>query len=201
MKNFIVSLLVVTATVASTSSAAIIVFTNQTNYDNYASESGATLSTETFESFNGYYTNPLVGSTGDVTWSASAFGGIDVGTVGSSHALSAFLPVPLTLSFSGAAVQGVSGNVYGTDSNFDVVPCIIRVSMQDGTLFIGIISSKTAFLGFYSTGSAMTEITASSPLSFGLVYPTVDNLTFAVVPAPGAIALLGIVGFARRRRR
>jgi hypothetical protein len=33
------------------------------------------------------------------------------------------------------------------------------------------------------------------------VYPTVDNLGFAYVPAPGAIALLGLAGLAGSRRR
>jgi MYXO-CTERM domain-containing protein len=33
-----------------------------------------------------------------------------------------------------------------------------------------------------------------------VTHATVDNLYFATVPAPGAIALIGLAGFAARRR-
>jgi hypothetical protein len=34
----------------------------------------------------------------------------------------------------------------------------------------------------------------------GDVYPTANNLYFAAVPAPGAIALIGLAGLSARRR-
>ncbi len=192
------------AVVATTSSAAIIVFTNEFVWDNYATASDAAMYTETFESYNGFYGSPLAGSIGGVNWSAAAPGGIFVGAVGSSQALSTNAPEPMTISFTGLAVQGVAGNIYGTDINFNVVPSIVQLSMQDGTSYIGFVDSATAFVGFYSTTSAITAITISAqPLPGGTndVFATFDNMTFAVVPAPSAIALLGLAGLAGRRRR
>ena len=204
MKNFAIPSLVVAAAIASSSSATIIVFTNESDWDNFAAGNGAAMFTETFETYNGFYSNPLTGSTGGVDWAATATGGIFVGAVGTSQALSTNNPVPMTLNFSGGSVvQGISGNLYATDSSFNVVASIVRLSLQDGTSYVGYIDSATAFLGFFSTTSAITsiEITAQ-PLAGGPlnVYPTFDNMTFAV-PAPGAIALLGLAGFAGRRRR
>ena len=203
LKNFAIPSLIVASAIASSSSATIIVFTNESDWDNFAAGNGAAMFTETFETYNGFYASPLTGSMGGVNWAANAAGGIFVGAVGTSQALSTNNPVPMTLSFTGATVQGVSGNLYATDSSFNVVASIVRLSLQDGTSYVGYIDSATAFLGFFSTTSAITsiEITAQ-PLAGGPlnVYPTFDNMTFAV-PAPGAIALLGLAGFAGRRRR
>jgi hypothetical protein len=204
MQKFVLTSLVAAASVASTSSAAIIVFTNEFVWDSYAAGNDAGLFTENFETYNGFYASPLTGSMGGVNWSANAVGGLYVGAVGSSQALSTNNPVPMTISFSGAPVSGVSGNIYGTDINFNVVPSIVQLSLQDGTSYIGFIDSATAFVGFYSTGAAITAVTISAqPLPGGTnsVYATFDNMTFAVVPAPGAIALLGLAGLAGRRRR
>jgi len=204
MKKFLVPSLVAAAAVASTSSAAIIVFTNEFVWDSYATANDAPQVTETFDSYNGFYASPLTGSIGGVDWTANATGGLFVGAVGSSQALSTNQPTPMTISFSGASsVIGVAGNIYGTDINFNVVPSIVQLSLQDGTSYIGFIDSATAFVGFYSTGAAITSITISAqPLPGGSnnVYATFDNMTFAI-PAPGAIALLGLAGLAGRRRR
>lgn len=203
MQKFVLSSLIASAAIASTSSAAIIVFTNEFVWDNYANNDGSPQFTETFESYNGFYPSPLTGSTGGVNWSANATGGLYVGAVGTSKALSTNNPAPMTITFSGEAVRGVAGNIYGTDINFNVVPSIIQLSLQDGTSYIGFVDQATAFVGFYSTGAAIASITISAqPLPGGTndVYATFDNMTFAI-PAPGALALLGLAGLAGRRRR
>lgn len=204
MKNLATCAVLAAASVATVSSASIIVFTNEFVWDNYATANDAAMFTETFESYNGFYGSPLTGSMGGVNWSAAATGGIYVGAVGSSQALSTNNPVPMTISFTGAPVSGVAGNIYGTDVNFNVVPSIVQLSLQDGTTYIGFVDAATAFVGFYSTGAAITSVTISAqPLPGGTnqVYPTFDNMTFAVVPAPGALALLGLAGLGSRRRR
>lgn len=204
MQKFVLSALVASAAVASTSSAAIIVFTNEFVWDSYAAGNDAAMTTETFESYNGFYSGGISSSMGGVNWSATASGGLYVGAVGTSKALSTNNPGPMTISFSGSPLTGVAGNIFGTDINFAVVPSIVQLSLQDGTTYIGFVDAATAFVGFYSTGAAITGITISAqPLPGGTnaVYPTFDNMTFAVVPAPGAIALLGLAGLAGRRRR
>jgi len=185
------------------SSAAMVTFTNSALWNYYATLSGASTLTENFNSYSGFYGSPLSGSISGVNWSAAASGGLYVGVVGGSAALSTNNPEPMTISFSGTAVRGVSGNIYGTDINFNVVPSIVQLSLQDGTSYIAFIDSATAYAGFYSTGAAITSITISAqPLPGGTtaVYPTFDNLSVAV-PAPGVLALVGLAGLAGRRRR
>ena len=203
MQKFVLSSLIATAAITASSSAAVIVFTNEFVWDAYANNDGSPQFTETFESYNGFYASPLTGSTGGVNWSANATGGIYVGAVGTSKALSTNNPTPMTITFSGQSVRGVAGNIFGTDINFTVVPSIVQLSLQDGTSYIGFVDQATAFVGFYSTGAAITSMTISAqPLPGGTnaVYPTFDNMTFAV-PAPGAFALLGLAGLAGSRRR
>lgn len=203
MLKFALAGMAATAVFASSASAAIIVFTNEFVWDNYALANDASTATENFEGFNGFYAG-LNGSTAGVNWSAAATGGIFVGPSAGSQVLSTNNPAPMTISFGGLAVQGVAGNVFGTDINFNVVPSIVQLSLQDGTSYIGFVDAATAFVGFYSSGAAITGITISAqPLPGGsnAVYPSFDNMTFAVVPAPGALALVGLAGLASSRRR
>jgi MprA protease rhombosortase-interaction domain-containing protein len=189
--------------VTSMSSAALMSFTGVEAFNLATSAIGATQYIENFDDLSGYYSNPLSGTMGGVTWSASAFGGLFVGQVDSNAALSTALAVPLTIDFSGNDVRALSGNFFGTNQGFTVVASFVKITLLDGTSHTGYINtnSSTAFLGFYSTNSAITRITISLPIAFGFAYPTVDNLTIAVIPAPSALALIGLAGFSRRRRR
>ena len=203
MQKFALASLAAAAAITASSSAAIIVFTNQFVWNSYANSDSAPQFTENFESYSGYYATSVTGSQGGVNWTATAPGGLYVGAVNSSQALSSNNPAPLTLNFSGGTVKGIAGNVFGTDINFNVVPSIVQLSLQDGTTYIGFIDQATAFVGFYSTGAAISAITISAqPLPGGTnaVYPTFDNMIFAV-PAPGALALVGLAGLAGSRRR
>ena len=112
----------------------------------------------------------------------------------------------MTISFSGSGVSvyGVSGNFFATDASSNVVPSLVLVSLNDGTSYLNLIDTATVFVGFVSTGAAISSISVSAqPLSGGnpTVFPTMDNLGLAYVPAPGAIALLGLAGLVARRRR
>jgi len=203
MQKFVLSSLVAAASIASTSSAGIIVFTNEFVWDSFATGNDAAQFTETFESYNGFYASPLTGSTGGVNWSANATGGLYVGAVGTSKALSTNNPAPMTITFSGEAVRGIAGNIFGTDINFNIVPSIVQVTLSNGASFIGFTSSANDFIGFYSTDAAITSMTITKTgTGAGAVFPTVDNLYFAVpIPAPGAAALIGLLVSGRRVRR
>jgi hypothetical protein len=103
------------------------------------------------------------------------------------------------------SVQGVAGNFFATDQVFNVLPAIIGVQLADGSSYIGYAATAADFVGFYSTGASISSISISvaGNLPAGTNFATVDNLYFAVVPAPGAIALLGVAGLvsgARKRR-
>ena len=108
----------------------------------------------------------------------------------------------LTFDFSapGLSIQAVGGNFFATDSSFNVVPAIVAVQLDDGTSYVNLMTLESSFVGFISTGAAISSITLSLPLASDL-YPTVDRMVFGVVPAPGAIALLGLAGFVGLRRR
>jgi hypothetical protein len=112
-------------------------------------------------------------------------------------------PVTLTFALS-PSVQGVAGNFFGTDDSFGIVPAIVGVQLADGSSYIGYAASAADFVGFYSTGAAISSISVSASNVSGTnnIFATVDNLYFAV-PAPGALALIGVAGLvgARRARR
>lgn len=189
---------------AQSASGAIITFSQQFVWEFYSQNQGAALSLETFNSYSGFYTNPLTGSVGGVNWSATASGGLFVGAVGGSPALSTINPTTLALSFAGAPLQGVGGRFFATNVTFNVVPAIVTLALQDGSSFVGLVTDAAAFTGFYSTGAAITSISIAAqapPGGSGDVFPAVDDLRFAVIPAPGAIALLGVAGLVGFRRR
>ena len=85
-----------------------------------------------------------------------------------------------------------------------IVPAVIGVRLADGSSYVGYAASATDFVGFYSTGAAISSISVSVSNVSGTdnIFATVDNLYFAV-PAPGALALIGVAGLiggARKRR-
>ncbi|MEY4181932.1 MAG: hypothetical protein RLZZ217_558 [Planctomycetota bacterium] len=99
-------------------------------------------------------------------------------------------------------MQGVGGNIFGTDISFSVVPCIIQVTLADGTSYVNFATTAADFVGFYSTGAAIAGMSIQTTATgSGAVYATVDNLYFTVVPAPGSLALLAVAGLGSRGRR
>ncbi|MDI9404455.1 MAG: hypothetical protein QM516_11335 [Limnohabitans sp.] len=181
----------------STAQAAIITFTQQNVWEGYSVFQGKTVITETFNGISdGFYASPYSGTTGPVNWTASANGGIYV----QSGFFSTNNPETLNFDF-GAGVAGVAGNFFATDINFNVVPAFVYLTLNDGTSYLGYIDSQSAYTGFYSTGALITGLQIQATQPGGTVYPTVDNMQFAVVPAPSALALLALAGAARRRRR
>jgi hypothetical protein len=191
----------VAAVGAQQASAAITVFSSKPLYDIQTASLSQTI--ETFDSMSGSYTSPLVGVTGDVTWSAVSASGFEI----SGGQMSTAMPGAMTISFVGPpSVYGVYGNFFGTDVNGNVAPSLVFVSLADGTGSLLFVNDPTTFFGFYSDGAAITSISVSAtsfPTGAPTVRATVDNLGFSyVIPSPGAMALLGAAGlFGIRRRR
>ena len=185
---------------SSVASAALYVSPNEGIYDTLVASIGCTSYTETFGSTpTGFLASGYSSSTGPVNWSATATGGLYVqaGLFSTNNAGQA-----LTFDFSapGLNVQAVGGNFFATDVSFNVVPAVVVVLLDDGTSYVNLMTLESSFVGFISTGAAISSITLSLPLASDL-YPTVDRMVFGVVPAPGAIALLGLAGFVGLRRR
>ena len=181
-------------------SAAMVTFTNNTLWSGFSAAQGKTVATESFDSYNGFYLNGLTGNAGGIQWTASAPGELYAGS-GFMSTNSAEALLTFTLSPS---VQGVAGNFFATDASFNVLPAIIGVTLADGSSYLGYAATAADFVGFYSTGAAISSISISvaGNLPAGTNFATVNNLYFAV-PAPGAIALIGVAGLigGTRKRR
>ncbi len=190
-----------TVVMTQAASAAMVTFTNSTLWNGFSASQGASVVTENFNSYDGFYDNGLTGTAGGIQWTASAPGDL---YAGSGYMSTNNASATLTFSLS-PSVQGVAGNFFGTNQVFGIVPAIIGVELADGSSYVGYAASAADFVGFFSTGAAIASISVSASNVAGTdsIYATVDNLYFAVVPAPGAIALLGVAGLvsgARKRR-
>ena len=188
------------AMLASVASAAIGTYSNFTDWQQDVVALGSSVGTETFNSYNGFYANPLTGSVGGINWSATATGGLFC----SSGYFSTNNPVAATFTFA-PGVMSVGANIFGTDSNFNIVAARITVTLADGSSYIASTSVSTDFVGFISNGAAISTLTMNAVGAPGShVYVTADNMYFGVVgvvPAPGAVALIGLAGLVASRRR
>ena len=189
-----------TVVMTQAASAAMVTFTNSMLWNGFSAAQGSSVVTENFNAYNGFYANGLTGNVGGIQWTASAPGDL---FAGSGFMSTNFAEALLTFNLS-PSVQGVAGNFFATDLNFNILPAIIGVQLADGSAYVGYAASAADFVGFYSTGAAIASISISvaGNLPANTNFATVDNLYFAV-PAPGAIALLGVAGLvsgARKRR-
>ena len=195
------SALAISVVMTQAASAAMVTFTNNTLWTNFAASQGnSAVATETFDSYNGFYLNGLTGNAGGIQWTASAPGELYAGS-GYMSTNQADALLTFTLSPS---VQGVAGNFFSTDASFNIIPAIIGVQLADGSAYVGNATSLSDFVGFYSTGASIStiSITVAGNLPAGTNFATVNNLYFAV-PAPGAVALIGLAGLiggSRKRR-
>jgi hypothetical protein len=199
MKSVSAVALVASALVASSASAGIVVYSNQSIWNARVATDGLVVETETFNSIaDGYRPAPFAGSTASVNWSAFADGGLYV----QGGVFSTEFPDPLTFTFT-PGVRAVGGNFFGVDAEFANAAVFFSVLLSDGTSYEGEASSPASFTGFRSTTAATIAsltINVENAVGTDAVYPSVDNLYFGV-PAPGAVALLGVAGLVGSRRR
>jgi hypothetical protein len=199
MKSVSAVALVASALVASSASAGIVVYSNQSIWNARVATDGLVVETETFNSIaDGYRPAPFAGSTASVNWSAFADGGLYV----QDGVFSTEFPDPLTFTFT-PGVRAVGGNFFGVDAEFANAAVFFSVLLSDGTSYEGEASSPASFTGFRSTTAATIAsltINVENAVGTAAVYPSVDNLYFGV-PAPGAVALLGVAGLVGSRRR
>jgi hypothetical protein len=134
--------------------------------------------TETFNSYDGFLNNGLTSNAGGIQWTASAPGGLFAG-VGFMSTYNAEALLTFTLLPS---VQGIGGNFFASDYEFNILPAIIGVQLADGLAYMYNTSSLADFIGFYSTGASISSISISvvGNLPPSTNYATVDNLCFVV---------------------
>ena len=195
MKSSIFGAALLCGAISSSVSAAITTYSNLAYWGEDVVAAGESVAIETFNSYNGFYSNPLTGSVGGINWSATATGGLFCQT----GYFSTNNPVPATFTFA-PGVMSVGANIFGTNSNFDILPARITVTLADGSSYIASTSVPTDFVGFISNGAAISSLTMNA-VGSGNVYVTADNMYFGVVPAPGSVALLACAGLSATRRR
>jgi len=189
---------------SSIASGAIVVLNSRTTWNAYVGFHGATVAEEDFESFTDGFAASATGTAGGTMWTANATAGLYFGQVNvpPGHQVISTNNSNEALNFTFApGVQGIGGEMFGTNLNFGVVLARITVTLADGTSYVNDQTSATAFVGFYSDGATISSISVAT--STPNTYATVDNLYFATVPAPGALALIslaGVVGGRSRRR-
>jgi MYXO-CTERM domain-containing protein len=65
-----------------------------------------------------------------------------------------------------------------------------------------VVSNTTTFSGFASDGVNITSLEVSRVGALGAgTFVASSGFVMGVVPAPGAVALIGLAGFMARRRR
>ena len=183
---------------ASAATAGVTVTNSQALWNYRVTSGGQTVGTETFNTYSGFDAGPITGTLGNTFWTVSAPGGLyaDFGMMSTNNPYS-------TLSFTfSPGVRAVAGNIFGTDTGFNIVPTIVNVTLSDGTAYEGFTTSASDFIGFYSTTANISSlsITVADPASSSFIFSTIDNLYLAI-PSPGAAALIGLAGLASRRRR
>ena len=203
LKNYSLTLLTISACsasamLASGASAAIATYSSFSFWQQDVVAAGSSVATETFNSYNdGFYASPLTGSTGGISWSATATNGLFV----QGGLFSTNNPVAATFTFA-PGVMSVGANIFGTNNSFISLPARITVTLADGSSYIASTSGPTDFVGFISNGAAISSLTmAASDTAPGDIYVTADNMYFGVVPAPGSLALLASAGLSATRRR
>jgi hypothetical protein len=108
----------------------------------------------------------------------------------------------ILIEFTSGNVTAVGGNFWSTDINFFPFAADVTLDLSDGTSVTFFSTSANDFRGFTSD-QVITSMTidAVDPVA-GPAWSTLDNLYVGVaVPAPGAVALLGLGGLAAARRR
>jgi hypothetical protein len=181
MKNTILidSILVCFATLgmSSIASGALVVINSRAAWDMFVAAQRAPVATETFNAYNGFYGNVLTGNAGGIQWTASSPGNLYAG----SGFMSTNSPEALLTFTLSPSVQGVAGNFFAIDASFSILPAIIGVTLADGSSYVGFEASPPDFVGFYSTGAAISSISVSvaGNLPAGTNFVTVDNLYFA----------------------
>ncbi|MCC5822202.1 MAG: hypothetical protein LAT64_13945 [Phycisphaerales bacterium] len=108
----------------------------------------------------------------------------------------------IVVTFTSGNVTAVGGNFWSTDINFQPRAAEVVIELSDGTVVSYNSTSAADFRGFTSNDIITSiSITALNPLA-GPAWATMDNLYVGqVIPAPGAMALLGLGGLAAARRR
>jgi hypothetical protein len=202
------------AVIASSASAAVFSTDSFSVFASAVASAGEQVASVNFAGIGAKSIGPtLSGVEGGVTWTASAFNGSVAqdlwGFPGGPDWLSTeFAGDESVLRFElGKGVRAIGGDFFAVDFDFNVATdsSFFRVELADGSTFEGMTGAAPGFSGFISDNADIVSVSISVGSLDGPndYYPAASGLYFSVVPAPGALALLGafgLVGTAARRR-
>jgi len=191
--------LITTAALACSTAAfaGVTAFANESAFTAAANAVGLDLYGQSFTTYSGTYTN-VSGAINGVQWAAqssttlNAASGV-LSTTDNGDAI--------TISFSGTSTTAVGGDFFSLNTSGGRISAVALITLADGQTFINQISGGQ-FRGYVSDGAAIRSISLTPYTNFAS-RPSIERLIVgaAAVPAPGAIALLGLAGLAGRRRR
>lgn len=120
----------------------------------------------------------------------------DPGVVSTNNALDGIL-----VTFTSGNVTAVGGNFWATDINVFPIPATVTITTSDGQSSSFTSAGPNSFRGFTSN-VLITSIFIDAADTPANAWSTMDNLYVGqAIPAPGAMALLGLGGLAAARRR
>ncbi|UCD75312.1 MAG: hypothetical protein JSV91_00025 [Phycisphaerales bacterium] len=106
----------------------------------------------------------------------------------------------LHVDFTGAPTFSVGGWFFASDiSGYFVPGRQVIIELSNGFMYDFVPASDTDFRGFVSTDE-LSWIHIDAPDDASYYWSTMDHF-YLDSPAPGALALLGLAGLMRRRRR
>ncbi len=199
----------VVSSAASAGLTSAIAFSNLKDWEAAAELAGPSMVT-VFDSLSGFapeVTKSLSGGSGWTSWTVSAEGGV---RGGKSFISSAVAGQSLFFDFTGSTfakggLHGIGGNFGFRDESGNFQPGSILLTLSSGESIYQTFNSKTDFAGFWLTDPAVTisgmRLQPMSGSNLAAYSVSVDNLYFGGVPAPGALALLGVAGVCTAKRR
>ena len=188
-----------TLSLAALASADVYVFDNAVTFGMYNSAVGLIDQQQNFNGYAGTYPS-VTGGSGNFAWTASAPSGLFVN--GSSVARTLSSPETLTFTFASSNVYSVGGAFYNVDASGNQQNSVMKIKLSDGTTFVRVVSNTTTFSGFASDGVNITSLEVSRATALGAgTFVASSGFVMGVVPAPGALALIGLAGLVARRRR
>lgn len=159
----------------------------------------------------GYYYNNFTGvptgavpslsySSGGFSYTISTGGGISGLYNGTGFVSTDNASDVLQIDFTSGNVSAVGGNFWATDINFNAIAATVAINLSDGTSVSFNATSANDFRGFTSNVT-ITSMTIDAIDGAAFAWTTMDNLYVGAVPAPGALAVLGLGGLVAGRRR
>lgn len=145
-------------------------------------------------------TNPAGANT-----SVFASGTLDNTNIGGSNTTGT--PMSFTFSFSASGGPSPANFMGGVGFNFTVTPgqsVTVTATYSGGSATTGTYTAAAAptalFVGFWSNGGVGIQSVTFSAGDTNTTF-TISDIYYGLVPAPGAIALVGVAGLVGSRRR